>query len=107
MSDPFDPSFVDSVIEHMNVDHTDAVLNYALAFVPELLGLSAEDFEQAQMTALDASGIGIELTTNSGEQQRVTVAYAAAGLPASLEGPQQVRSALVTMAKKARQRIGG
>lgn len=107
MSEQFTPSFVESVIEHMNVDHTDAVLNYALAFVPELLEQRAEDFEQARMTAIDASGIGIELTTKSGAQKQVTIAYAIAGLPALLDGPEQVRSALVTMAKKARQRIDG
>lgn len=102
MSEPFDPSFVASVIEHMNLDHADAVLNSALAFVPELHGLSADDIEQARMTAVDASGIGIALTRKSGIQQQFNVAYAVAGLPTLLEGPEQVRSALVTMAKKAR-----
>ncbi len=105
MSDKFDRAFVESVIEHMNIDHSDAVLNSALAFAPELNDLGENDVEHVRLTDVDAGGIRIELTTKSRQEMQVVVAYSAAGLPGLLDSQEQVRSALVIMAKKARQRI--
>ena len=93
----------------MNVDHADAVLNYVLAFtphapVPHTNGTSETDagIAKATLADIDAVGLAVEVTLVSGEVQQFFVTYAAAGLPPQLDGPEQVRSALVTMAKKAR-----
>lgn len=104
MTGTFDSAFVQSVVEHMNHDHADAVLNCVRAFAPAVAGQQHTRWRiyQARMTDIDASGFATEITLVSGEVQHLVIAYAAAGLPPQLERPEQVRSALVTMAKKAR-----
>lgn len=93
----------------MNDDHADAVLNCVLAFAPDAPGQHRDgtdktdaEIAKATMTDIDAKKLVAEVTLVSGEVQQVVVTYASAGLPPQLDGPDQVRSALVTMAKKAR-----
>ena len=102
VANAFDPEFIESVVEHMNLDHADAVSNYATAFAPEITSRSMGDIRQTRMVDASASGITLEQTYDSGDRRQFFIAFAAAGLPQELEGPEQMRSALVTMAKKAR-----
>lgn len=92
----------------MNHDHADAVLNCVLAFAPDVARqqVEAADISQAQMTDIDATGFATEITLVSGQVRQLVISYAAAGLPSQLGGPEQVRSALVTMAKKTRLQLG-
>ena len=106
MADEFDPAFIESVVEHMNVDHDDAVKNYMLAFAPENARQSRGEFPHIKMVDARATGITLEQTNDSGGSRRFDISFASAGLPAELEGPEQIRSALVAMAKKARVIIG-
>lgn len=105
MTDNFDADFTASVIEHMNDDHSDAVVNYAKAFgqLPE--GLDRDQLEQAQLVGIDKSGVMLGLVDASGKSVKLDIAYNQAGLPDRLESEDQVRSALVFMAKAARKII--
>jgi len=107
MAESFDREFVTSVIEHMNLDHADAVVNYAQAFgqLPDAVDL--ERMQQVLLTDVTSTGVELGLVDVSGQSITLDIAYNETGLPERLESEEQVRSALVFMAKAARKIIAG
>jgi len=101
----FEPEFVASVVEHMNSDHADAVSNYAEAFGEWPAGIENSESEPVKLTDVTANGIELSLGGQKRDLQKITIPYTVAGLPQELEGPEQVRTALVLMAKAARKAL--
>lgn len=83
--------FAEDVIEHMNTDHSDSLLEYAIAFT------SANWAKKVLMTDLQSSGFTLLCQSGSGREESVWISF-----EPQLTRPQQVRGALVSMAKKAR-----
>lgn len=84
--------FINEVTEHMNSDHADSLKDYAAAF-------AAVDWaDSVRMTSLTVNGIELLCLSASGGNKSVHVEFAKA-----LNRPEQVRGALVAMAKEARQ----
>jgi putative heme iron utilization protein len=92
-ADPLAP-YAAAAISHMNADHADAMVLYCKAFS------KATDVTSATMTGVDRYGFDMSATTPKGPRP-VRVAFAR---PVST--PEQVRAALVAMAKDARSRLG-
>ena len=86
----FKPQEIQSIVEHMNEDHADAVLSYARAFT------SFDTITAATMHSIDASGIDIECSHVSG-QSKARIPFAA---PLSSSG--EARTALVDLVKTSR-----
>ncbi|QDG51853.1 DUF2470 domain-containing protein [Persicimonas caeni] len=81
-------------VEHMNDDHTDAILDYVRAFS------DIEAPTSARMVALDRYGFDIQAATEDGRERVVRVHF-----DAPLRGPGQVRKAMVEMVQKARAQL--
>jgi putative heme iron utilization protein len=82
------------ILSHMNADHGDAMLAYARA----LAGVA--DAQAATMTAVDRYGFDLEVSAPGGVQ-RARLAFAAPACTA-----EEVRRAMVAMAKAARAALG-
>lgn len=87
-------SVADGILAHMNADHGDALLAYARA----LAGVA--DAQAATMTAVDRYGFDLEVTAAGGVQS-ARLAFTA---PASTA--EEVRRAMVALAKAARAALG-
>lgn len=92
-----DPLMADAkgIIDHMNADHADALRAYAEAFsrsgpVPE-----------AVMTAVDRYGFEMSVTTDQGARP-VRIAF-----DEQVASTGEVRAAMVSMVKRAREKLGG
>ena len=81
-------------LAHMNADHADVLVLYCKAFT------KATDIASATMTGVDRYGFEMSAKTTKGPRP-VRVAFAK---PVST--PEEVRAALITMAKDARARLG-
>ena len=78
------------ILDHMNEDHSDAVLNYSLHFAGKL------DVKSATLIGIDQEGIDIEAETEAGrEPLRIEFSK-------PLEKPDDAHLTLVAMAKEAR-----
>lgn len=91
--DPLGPAAAD-LIAHMNSDHADAMVRYCKAFS------KATDVTAATMTGVDRYGFEMSARTAKGPRP-VRLAFAT---PVST--PDEVRAALVAMAKDARSKLG-
>lgn len=87
--------YAQSIIKHMNDDHSDAVLAYVHAFTPHANASSAN------VTAIDTLGIDIEFTVGT-RTERARVEF-----PEPLSSDDQVRPVLVKMVKQAREVLAG
>jgi putative heme iron utilization protein len=91
--DPLGPSAA-GIIAHMNGDHTDAMVLYSKAFS------KATQVTSASMTGVDRYGFDISAMTPQGPRP-VRLAFAK---PVST--PEEVRAALILMAKDAKSKLG-
>jgi putative heme iron utilization protein len=82
------------MIAHMNADHADAMVLYCKAFS------KATEITAASMTGVDRYGFDLSVMTPMGPRP-VRLAFAT---PVST--PEEVRAALVALAKDARSRLG-
>ncbi|MGB0589982.1 MAG: HugZ family protein [Myxococcota bacterium] len=82
------------IIAHMNDDHADTMVLYCKAFS------KASDTSAAQMTGVDRYGFEMSATTAEGPRP-IRLAF-----PAPITRPDEVRSALVQLAKAARTTLG-
>lgn len=90
------PEFISDVIEHMNTDHVDSLQDYLRAFTSVNGGVNAK------MTDLSVSGFELEYQSTAGATDRAWIPFGRA-----ISRPEQVRGALVSMAKRARSHIEG
>lgn len=81
---------IQNICDHMNQDHTDALLLYAQVLAQQPLAV------QAYMSNIDAQGITLKVT----QAQKQLTLYISFDTP--LESAEQAREKLVAMAKKAR-----
>jgi len=91
--DPLGPSAA-GVIAHMNADHADAMVLYCKAFS------KATEISSATMTGVDRYGFDMSAKTPEGPRP-VRVAFST-----PVTTPDQLRAAMVAMAKDARSRLG-
>ena len=99
-ADRLTPDDVATIVEHMNEDHSDAVMLYVNAFTE----INMEKVEEAILTSVDHSGIDIELTLGDKvSMQRIT--YADTGTAIELDHRNKARAILVDMVKIARARL--
>lgn len=82
-------------VEHMNDDHADALLDYVRAFS------DVDAPTGARMVSLDRYGFDVQAMTDGGRERLVRIHF-----DERLEGPGQVRKAMVNMVQKARERLG-
>lgn len=89
MSEIITPAVSDRICKHMNKDHGDAVLLYAQFFGKR------DDAEQAQMLALDETGMDLEITVaTTTEPLRIP-------FPKTLTDAKEAHTVLVDMMKEA------
>ena len=94
------PDDVTSIVEHMNEDHSDAIMLYVQAFTD----VNIEDVSAATLTGVDHSGIDIQLALgNKVSTQRIN--YSDTGSSIELDNRNKARAILVDMVKIARQRL--
>ena len=94
------PDDVASIVEHMNEDHSDAILLYIQAFTD----VNIKDVSAATLTGVDHSGIDIQLALgNKVSTQRIN--YSDTGSSIELDNRNKARAILVDMVKIARQRL--
>jgi len=95
------PDDVASIVEHMNEDHSDAVLLYVDAFTD----VDTAEVRAATLTSVDHSGIDIQLTVeNTVLVQRIN--YADTGTAIEMDNRNKARAILIDMVKIARKRQG-
>jgi len=94
------PEDVTSIVEHMNEDHSDAVLLYVKAFTD----VDIEEVNGAVMTSIDPSGIDIELTFGN-EVALQRIKYSDTGTSLKLDSRNKARAILVDMVKIAKDRL--
>jgi len=94
------------IISHMNDDHADAILAYVLAFAnfDEADLPAREQISSALMTGIDATGIDIACTAQTGDFP-VRIEYRDTGVGDRLESASGARKLLVDMVKEARSRL--
>ena len=83
------------IIAHMNDDHADTLARYCRVFT------RATAATEARMTGVDRYGFEMSVTTDAGPRP-IRLAF-----PESLTTSDEVRRALVAMAKEARAREAG
>lgn len=93
--DPLAPHAAD-VIEHMNVDHADALVAMVRAFA------DASEVGHVAMTALDRYGFEVELAAQASDEARTVRLAFERPLTTALE----VRNAMVKLVKRARAQLG-
>ena len=96
---PLSADEVASVVEHMNDDHSDAILLYISAFTD----LKTDNVEDAIMTNIDLSGIDIQLKLKLNRElieQRIL--FADTGTKVEFNDRNNIRAVLVDMVKIAR-----
>jgi heme oxygenase (biliverdin-IX-beta and delta-forming) len=91
--DPLSPSAA-GIIAHMNADHADAMVLSCKALSP------ATEITSASMTGVDRYGFDMSAMTSQGPRP-VRLAF---GQPVST--PEEVRTALISMEKEARSKLG-
>ena len=91
--DPLAPHAA-GAIAHMNADHAEAMVLYCKAFS------KATEVTSATMTGVDRYGFDMSVKTSQGPRP-VRVAF-----PAPVTTPDQLRAAMVAMAKEARSKLG-
>lgn len=100
MTHPSDPvlsaEFITDVTAHMNSDHAESLKDYAAAFA------SIDWADSVQMISMSVTGIELECQSANGRCEMVCVEFSK-----PLSRPEQVRGALVAMAKRARQTLEG
>lgn len=89
MSEIITPAVSDRICKHMNKDHADAVLLYAQFFGQR------HDAESAQMLALDATGMDLEITVAANTEPLRIV------FPQTLTDAKEAHTVLVDMMKLA------
>jgi len=94
---PLSADEVASVVEHMNDDHSDAILLYISAFTD----LKTDNVEDAIMTNIDFSGIDIQLKLNR-ELIEQRILFADTGTKVEFNDRNNIRAVLVDMVKIAR-----
>ncbi len=97
--DIFDTKTRERIVAHMNEDHADALCLYLKAFLNI-------DTENAEMTDIDAHGIGIQYQAGekpSEEVQHVHLTFEQTGVTKALQSAAEARDVLVEMVKVARQ----
>jgi putative heme iron utilization protein len=92
-ADPLAP-YAAGAIAHMNVDHADTMVLYCRAFS------KATDIASATLTGVDRYGFDMSARTPEGPRP-IRVAF-----PRPVTTPDELRAALVAMAKDARSRLG-
>ena len=93
------PDDVTSIVEHMNEDHSDAILLYVDAFTD----IDIEEVVAAVLTGVDHSGVDIRLTLADKETvQRIN--YSDTGTVIEMDDRNKARAILVDMVKIARGR---
>ena len=90
-----EPQVVKRMVDHMNEDHADAVRLYVLAF-SEL-----NNVDTAVLTCIDEQGMDIACKVNSDDLQ-VRIDF-----DPPVTASDQVRSRLVEMVGKAREKLAG
>lgn len=83
-----------SVIEHMNDDHQDACLLMVQAFTEHTQATSA------RMTGLDAAGMNFSVSKEAENPCSTRVLF-----EKSASKPEQIRGLIVSLTKKARQKL--
>lgn len=83
------------VIEHMNEDHSDALVDYVQAFAD----VSSEQVEQAVMLTLDYRGFDVLVTLTEGGQRRVRVPFLE-----PVHDPNEVRLAMINLSNEVNSR---
>lgn len=91
--DPLAPH-AKGILEHMNADHSDALVSYARAFT------RAAEAEEVVMTAVDRLGLELLVTTERGP------CPARIAFDAPTETPEAARKALVALVRAARAQLG-
>lgn len=82
------------IIDHMNADHTDALVLYCRAYADV-------DAESAVMEDVDHLGLRVHARDTSGEEHDVRI-----GFLREARTPQEARAVLVEMVRHARQKLG-
>jgi len=85
--------YTQSIIDHMNDDHADAVLAYVQAYTAHVSA------SQASLKAVDVAGMDVEFTVD-GHTKVARINY-----PEPLSSDDQVRPVLIKMVKRAREII--
>lgn len=94
------PDDVTSIVEHMNEDHSDAIMLYVNAFTD----VDMEEIKTATLTSVDHSGIDIQLISDDKVSvQRIN--YSETGSAIELDNRNKARAILVDMVKIARARL--
>lgn len=87
-----DPTFVESVIEHMNEDHADALILYVRAYT------EFGETNQATLVAIDRQEMRLTIEQN---ETPVSIVF-----DPPLKDASEVRSRLVQLVKQARVQLG-
>jgi len=93
-SDPL-VAFAGGILAHMNADHRDTLVLYCRAFS------RASDTASAVMTSVDRYGFEMSATTAAGPRP-IRLAFSS-----EVSTPEQVRSEMVALAKRAREKLAG
>lgn len=93
------PEFAQSVVEHMNQDHADAVLAYAQAFG------GRPDAHSAHLVAIDETGMDIQVQTDANAPANTERHVIRIDFDTPLDSAEQVRGALIKLARQARQQL--
>ncbi|MGQ9838901.1 MAG: DUF2470 domain-containing protein [Cyanobacteriota bacterium] len=93
MADPLTPQVSDRICKHMNNDHADAVLLYALFFG------QVKRATQAQMRAIDSGGMDLWVQGEEGEQT-VRICF-----DHPLKDSEDAHHTLIGMVKQARAQL--
>jgi len=90
--DPLAPAAA-GIIQHMNDDHSEAMADYCRAFS------KAQDFSDVKMTGIDQYGFELSVNTPAGWRP------VRLGFESPVRSPGEVRTAMVSLAKRARARL--
>lgn len=93
-----------SVIEHMNEDHADAVLLYVKAFADPAEFENMDLLESAAMSTIDESGIDV-LCQYGTTDRTIRINYKDTGAGERLESISGARKMLVDMVMNARKKL--
>jgi putative heme iron utilization protein len=90
MSEPITPTVSDRICQHMNEDHSEAIVLYAKVFG------NVTNVETAKMLSIDPQGMNLSIE-NQGESGTVRIEF-----DHNLQDAEDAHHTLIDMVKKAR-----
>lgn len=91
MSDVITPAISDRICQHMNEDHSEAIVLYAKVFG------NSPDAESAKMIAIDPQGMDL-MAQIAGEETPIRIKF-----ERTLQDSEDAHQTLIAMVKQARQ----